>query len=75
MVTKRSEKIYPVIIALFAIFVYYWLVFITYIKDFKNDALTYVYISLIHIELFMILWSMVATMNTDPGIQPVFWVI
>lgn len=75
MSAKASEKIYPLIIMLFAIFVYYWLVFITYIKEFANTIPTYLYISLIHIELFMILWSMVATMNTDPGIQPVFWVI
>ena len=74
MPTKKSEKIYPLLIMLFAIFIYYWLVFITHIKTFSNNLPTYLYLSLIHIELFMIIWSMVATMNTDPGIQPVFWV-
>ena len=74
MATRKSENIYPILIVLFMIIIYYWLVFITYIKQFSNSVPTYLYISLIHIELFMVIWSMVATMNTDPGIQPVFWV-
>lgn len=71
---KASEKAYVVLIFVFLILVYYWLVFITYIKDLRKTLSTYFFLSLGHIMLFMIIWSIIATMSTDPGIQPVFWV-
>lgn len=68
-----SEKIYILIIFVFSSFVYYQLVFETYIRHFAPTLLTYTFLGLIHLFILLLVWSIVATTTTDPGKQPVFW--
>lgn len=58
----------------FGLWVYYWLVFWTYIREFAPDAVTIVYLVLFHVSVFLLVWSFVTTMFVHPGKPPVFWV-
>lgn len=70
----NCEKAFPILILIFGLFVYYWLVFSTYIKSFNNDALSIVYLTLFHFSFFLLVWSFITTMVIKPGKPPVFWV-
>ncbi len=71
---KNYEIIYPTLIFVFGTLVYFWLVFFTSIVQFEGMAISYVYLTLVHLAIFFFIWSMIATMSTDPGLPPVFWV-
>jgi hypothetical protein len=72
---KKYEIIYPILIFGFATLLYFWLIFFTSVVHFEETVISYVYLTLIHLSLFFFIWSMIATMATDPGIPPVFWVL
>lgn len=71
---KKSETIYPIGILLFGLWVYFWMIFSTTIVTFDATISSFIYLGFIHLTIFLFTWSMVATMATDPGVPPVFWV-
>lgn len=69
-----SDKLYQSGIIVLILVLYFFLVFETYLKDFNNYFYQWVYLILVHILLFMIIWSYIATIFTEPGLPPEFWV-
>ena len=70
-----SDRLYQSGIIVLIIILYFFLVFETYLKDFNNFFYQWFYLILVHILLFMIIWSYIATIFTEPGLPPEFWVI
>ncbi len=69
-----SHRFYVIAIAIFGIVSYFFLIFTPWIKDFDQSFLSYLYLTIAHIFIFMLVWSMVTTMVIDPGDPEVFWV-
>ena len=70
----KYEIIYPIVILLFGPLVYFWLIFFTSIVHFEGMAMSYDYLTMVHMSIFYFIWSMISTIATDPGLPPVFWV-
>lgn len=77
MGTKTTQKCYLATIIIFAITIYFFLVFTPWIKKIKlnkNDWVLYVFLILTNLSSFFYIWSMITTIVIDPGDPEVFWV-
>ena len=45
----------------------------THIKTLNKSIVDYIYLVIIHFEIFMLVWAMVTTIVVDPGNPEVFW--
>ena len=73
MCFEFPERVYLYIIAIYGLTTYYFLVFVNWISKFDFSFLSYFYITIIHILIFMLLWSMITTIIVRPGSSEVFW--
>lgn len=69
-----TDKLYQSGIVILILVLYFFMVFETYIKDFNGYFYQWLYLILVHILLFMIVWSYFSTIFTEPGLPPEFWV-
>ena len=69
-----SDRLYQSGIIILIMILYFFLVFETYLKDFNNQFYQWLYLIFVHIFLFMIIWSYISTIFTEPGLPPEFWV-
>lgn len=90
MSNKSAKKkllgiIYPLVILIYASFIYYAIAFNLYwIQESNTPNLSfltslekwwsYVFLVLYHILILFILWAYLSTMYVDPGRAPNFWV-
>ena len=76
-----SKKIYSKVFVMFIIslilFEYYIYCFEIKFKNFTSKNLNYELFSIFifHTLLFLMIWSLLITMNTHPGEIPLYWVI
>ena len=73
MAVSKTQKCYFVTIIIYLLTVYFFLVFMTHIKKLNKKVLDYFYLTIIHVEIFMLIWAMVTTIVVDPGNPEVFW--
>lgn len=73
MSCELPEKFYLSVIAVFSLVSYYVLVFQSWITRFDFLPLSYFYLTLIHLLLFMFIWAIVTTIVVQPGSSEVFW--
>ena len=72
---KQTNMVYTILIVLYFIINYFWLIFFTNILYGEFQIYNYILLALFHIFFFMLIWSMISTTSTDPGLPPVFWVL
>lgn len=70
----RSDRLYQVLMVVIFVIFYFCLVFETFIKPFNKLAYQIIFLVMVHMLIFLIIWSYFATIFTEPGLPPEFWV-
>ena len=70
---KRTDKLYFSTLLFTIAFVYYFLVFKSFII-LQISVFNITLLIIIHLAIFFLMWSMITTIIIDPGKTEIFWV-
>lgn len=73
MCFELPERLYLTIIFVYILVTYYMMVFWNWISKFNFSPLSYSYLTLAHLLIFMVIWAMLTTIVVKPGSSEVFW--